>query len=194
MSGRNIPIQSEGDEGEPREVPAVAEETDPPDAPESPLSLDEELARLSEALDREQDAHLRAVAELRNYRQRAAREQAEQSKYAVAEVLSVLIPSLDHLEMALETATEQEETTTALAEGVWMTFRQLLDTLGQFGLKRIPTDGEFFNPDWHEAVEREEVEGEVPCEGTITGTLRTGYMLHDRVLRPADVRVAVKAS
>jgi len=155
------------------------------------LSLDEELARLQEELEQERDAHLRALADLRNYRQRVAREQAEQARYAAAQLLEALIPTLDHLEMALQSAQEHGEGNTALAEGVWLTYRQLLDTLAQFGLRPIAAQGEVFDPAFHEAVEREEVAPGDPAEGTVTGELRKGYVLHERVLRPAQVRVAV---
>lgn len=155
------------------------------------LPLDEALARLQEELEQERDAHLRALADLRNYRDRVAREHAQQIRYANAALLESLIPSLDHLEMALQAAQEHGEADTALAEGVYLTLRQLLDTLAQAGLQPIAALGEVFDPSRHEALEREEVAPGDPTEGTVTAELRKGYMLNDRVLRPAQVRVAV---
>jgi molecular chaperone GrpE len=157
-------------------------------------ALDDPLAHLQTELEEERDAHLRSLAELRNYRQRMAREQAEERKYAISGVLEALIPTLDHLEMALYAAQEHGEGQTALAEGVWMTYRQLQDVLAGFGLQVIRAEGEVFDPSRHEALEREEVAPGDPGEGTVAAELRKGYMLHDRVLRPAQVRVAVAGS
>jgi molecular chaperone GrpE len=158
---------------------------------ESEQEGEDPLAHLQAELETERDAHLRSLAELRNYRERIAREQAEQRKYAIQGVLEALILTLDHLEMALRAAQEHGEGETALAEGVWMTYRQMLDTLSGFGLQVIPAEGEIFDPSRHEALESEEVVAGDPVQGTVTAELRKGYMLHDRVLRPAQVRVAV---
>jgi molecular chaperone GrpE len=73
--------------------------------------------------------------------------------------------------------------------GVRMTQAQLMDILGQFGFESVPTEG-MFDPSLHEAVER--VPTAEPCEGTIVGVVRPGYKLHDRLLRPAQVKVAVR--
>jgi molecular chaperone GrpE len=149
------------------------------------------LDHLEAELEAEKDAHLRTLAELRNYRQRMAREQEEQRKYAISGALEALLPTLDHLEMALMAAQEHGEGQTALAEGVWMTYRQMLDALSRFGLQVISAEGEAFDPLRHEALEAEEVAPDDPSEGTVTAVLRKGYMLYDRVVRPAQVRVAV---
>jgi len=170
---------------------AFTQEGVPPAQEENEQEAEDPLAHLQAELEAERDAHLRSLAELRNYRERISREQVEQRKYAVQGVLEALIPTLDHLEMALRAAQEHGEGETALAEGVWMTYRQILDTLAGFGLQVIPTEGEIFDPSRHDAFEREEVTPGDPAEGTVTAELRKGYVLHDRVLRPAQVRVAV---
>ena len=154
-------------------------------------TLDEQLSHLQEELEQERAAHLRALADLRNYRDRVVRESAQQVRYATARLLEGLLPTLDHLEMALQAAQEHGEGGTALAEGVYLTQRQLQDTLAQAGLQAIPALGEVFDPTRHEALDREEVAPDDPAEGTVTAELRKGYALHDRVLRPAQVRVAV---
>ncbi|HEY3396549.1 MAG TPA: nucleotide exchange factor GrpE [Armatimonadota bacterium] len=155
------------------------------------LTLEEGLARLQGELEQERDSHLRALADLRNYRQRVAREQAEQTRFGLARLLESLLPTLDHLEMALAAAQEHGEGETALAEGVWLTYRQLLDTLGQYGLQPIAALGAVFDPAHHEAVDAEPVAAGDPAEGTVVEELRKGYLLHERLLRPAQVRVAV---
>ena len=154
-------------------------------------TLDDELAHLQDELEQERDAHLRALADLRNYRDRVSREHAQQARYATAGLLESLLPTLDHLEMALAAAQEHGEGDTSLAEGVYLTQRQLLDTLAQAGLQVIPALGAIFDPARHEAIDSEEVAAGDPAEGTVTAEVRRGYQLHDRILRPAQVRVAV---
>ncbi len=154
-------------------------------------TLNDQLAHLQEELEQERDAHLRALADLRNYRDRVAREHAQQARYATAALLESLIPTLDHLEMALEAAQAHGEGDTSLAEGVYLTQRQLLDVLAQAGLQPIAALGEVFDPARHEALDGEQVAPGDPAEGTVTAELRKGYLLHDRVLRPVQVRVAV---
>ena len=143
-------------------------------AGEFSLPQEDPLDHLETELEAEKDAHLRTLAELRNYRQRMAREQEEQRQYTVSGVLEALLPTLDHLEMALAAAQEHGEGQTALAEGVWMTYRQMLDALGRFGLQLIPGEGEVFDPQRHEALEAEEVAAGDPSEGTVTAVLRKG--------------------
>ncbi len=159
------------------------------DSPEE--SLDEQFARLQAEIEQERDAHLRALADLRNYRDRVAREFEQHTRFATASLLESLLPTLDHLDMALQAAQEHGESETSLAEALYLTQRQLLDTLAQAGLQPIAALGEVFDPTRHEAVAREEVAPGDPSEGTVTQELRRGYLLHDRVLRPAQVRVAV---
>ena len=154
-------------------------------------TLDDQLTHLQEELEQERDAHLRALADLRNYRDRVVRDSAQQVRYATARLLEGLLPTLDHLEMALAAAQEHGEGNTALAEGVYLTQRQLLDTLASAGLQVIPALGEIFDPNCHEALDSEEVAPGDPAEGTVTAEHRKGYQLHDRVLRPAQVRVAM---
>ncbi len=199
MSGENndkqqsIEIQGPEAESEGTSGPDEEQaEVKPAEAGPTEQSLQAQLAALEEELASERDAHLRARAELRNYRQRIAKEYAEQAKYASDPLLEALLPTLDHLEMALQAAQDHGEGDTGLAEGVGLTYRQLMATLAQFGLTPIKAEGEFFDPARHEVAERVEVSSGEPCEGTILAELRKGYMLHDRVLRPAQVCVAVE--
>ena len=173
--------------------PAGEQEGAPGAGDEIGEAQDDPLGRLQAELEAERDAHLRSLAELRNYRERLLREQAEERKYALSGVLEALLPTLDHLEMALQAAQEQGEGGTALAEGVGMTYRQMTETLARFGLQAMPAAGEVFDPNRHEAMYSEAVAPGDPAEGTVTAELRRGYMLHERVLRPAQVRVAIAA-
>lgn len=154
--------------------------------------LQEQIAQLQEEYDREHDLHLRAVAELKNYQRRVAQQQAQQMQYANEALLTGLLPILDHFQLALQSA-PTDESATELTVGIRMVCQQLMDILAEFGLEPIEAAGEQFNPDCHEAVERQPVEPAAPEEGKVIEQLRRGYRLHQRVLRPAQVKVAVAA-
>ncbi len=154
--------------------------------------LQEQVAQLQEEYDREHDLHLRAVAELKNYQRRVAQQQAQQLQYANEALLTELLPVLDHFQLALQSA-PAEESAVELTTGVRMIYQQLMDTLAEFGLKPIEAAGEQFNPDRHEAVQRQPVVAGDPQEGKVIEQLRRGYQLHQRVLRPAQVKVGVAA-
>ncbi len=150
----------------------------------------EDLQQLRQEYDKEHDLHLRAAAELRNYKRRVAQQQAQQMQYAHESLLSQLIPILDHFQLALE-ATSTDQAAAEMISGVQMVYEQLMNTLEQFGLQPIEPVGEPFDPQHHEAVERHLVASDDPAAGTVTKVLRPGYRLHQRVLRPAAVKVAV---
>ena len=151
--------------------------------------LQQQLQQLRQEYDKEHDLHLRAAAELRNYKRRVAQQQAQQMQYAHESLLSQLIPILDHFQLALEASTD--ESAAEMISGVQMVYEQLMNTLEQFGLQPIEPVGEPFDPQHHEAVERHLVASDDPAAGTVTKVLRPGYRLHQRVLRPAAVKVAV---
>jgi len=164
---------------------------------ESASALQEELetriAELEQELAEAEDRYLRAAAELRNYRQRVVGQHAQQMQYAHEAVVTALVPVLDHLELALESARSEEQSPQEVVSGVEMTFRQLLSVLEQFGLTRLATVGEQFDPRLHEAIERRPVKDEQIGAGQIIEEFRPGYKLHDRVVRPAEVCVCVKS-
>ncbi len=145
-----------------------------------------ELEELRKQYEEEHDRHLRAVAELQNYKRRVTQDKALQLQFANEQLLSSLLPVLDHFQMALDHA---DADPTAFAQGVAMILQQLRDITGSFGLEAVPTVGEYFDPAVHEAVER--VETDAACEGSIVGEVRKGYKLNGRLLRAAQVRVAV---
>jgi molecular chaperone GrpE len=144
-----------------------------------PASVREELAQM-------RDRHLRTLAEFDNFRKRTEREKAEYFKYALSEFVRDLLPVLDNFERAIDHAPSSapEE----YHQGIVLIYRQLLETLSRRGVTEVPASGAF-DPNLHEAVAREETE-EVP-PNTILEVLQKGYYLHDRLLRPAFVKVAV---
>ena len=131
------------------------------------------------------DRYLRLLADFENFRRRSEREKTEFYKYAMAGLLKDLLPVLDNFDRSLEHAEEGDD----FHKGVLLIYKQLFDTLQKHGLKPIDESGVPFDPNIHEAVVREE-DPSVPSH-TVTAVLQKGYFLHDRLLRPALVKVAV---
>jgi molecular chaperone GrpE len=143
------------------------------------------LDKLHEQLADYKERSVRALADFENYRKRVERERAENARYAVAEVLRDFIEVSDNLERALEAEGPAEE----LKRGVEMIVRQVEDLFRRYGVHPVAALGEVFDPTVHEAVMREEQAGlSVP---TVIAELQRGYRIHDRLLRPAMVRVGV---
>jgi len=131
------------------------------------------------------DRYLRTLADFENFRKRAEREKADFQRYALAGVIRDLLPVIDNFDRALEHAEEGDE----FHKGVALIYKQLFDVLQRHGLKSISDSGVRFDPNIHEAVVREE-DPSVPSH-TVVAVLQKGYFLHDRLLRPAMVKVAV---
>jgi len=131
------------------------------------------------------DRYLRLLADFENFRRRSEREKTEFYKYAMGGLLKDLLPVLDNFDRSLEHAEEGDD----FHKGVLLIYKQLFDILQKHGLKPIDESGVPFDPNIHEAVVREE-DPSVPSH-TVTAVLQKGYFLHDRLLRPAMVKVAV---
>jgi molecular chaperone GrpE len=140
---------------------------------------------VSDDLRKLNDRYLRTLADFENYRKRADREKEDFRKYALANLLRDLLPVLENFDRALDHAEEGDD----FHKGVLLIYKQLYDILQKAGLKPIEEVGVRFNPNIHEAVIREE-DPSVPSH-TVTAILQKGYFLHDRLLRPAMVKVAV---
>ena len=144
-----------------------------------------ESAGASEEAQQFRDRYLRTLADFENFRKRSEREKKEFYKYAMAEVLKDILPVLDNFDRALDHAEEGDD----FHKGILLIYKQLFDALQKHGLKPIDESGVKFDPNIHEAVLREE-DPSVPSH-TVTGILQKGYYVHDRLLRPAMVKVAV---
>jgi molecular chaperone GrpE len=131
------------------------------------------------------DRYMRTLADFDNYRKRADREKTEFFKYALAAPMKDILPVLDNFDRALEHAEEEDE----FHKGVLLIYKQLYDVLQKHGLRPIEEVGVRFDPNFHEGVIREE-DSSVPSH-TVVAVLQKGYFLHDRLLRPALVKVAV---
>lgn len=131
------------------------------------------------------DRYMRTLADFENFRKRSEREKTEFYKYALAGLLRDLLPVLDNFDRALDHAGDGDD----FHRGVLLIYKQLYDILTKHGLKPIEQSGVPFDPKIHEAVVSEE-DPSVPSH-TVIAILQKGYFLHDRLLRPAMVKVAV---
>ncbi len=152
------------------------------------LELSAERARETlERLKDSHDRHLRALADLENYKKRAVREREEASLAAVGKLVKELLPALDNLDRAIEHAGPGES---ALAQGIAATRKLFLDILGKFGVEAFSALGQPFDPTRHEAVQQVATDAVPP--GTVAQEVVRGYLHNGRLLRPALVAVAVQ--
>jgi molecular chaperone GrpE len=173
----------------------VGELAETPIGSEAAAPADEiDVAALETELAETRDRLLRALAETENVRRRGQREREDASKYAVASFAKELLSVADNLRRALDSLPEAEardERTRSLLAGVEATERELLSVFERHGIRRIDPKRERFDHNLHEAVFEAERPGN-PA-GTIIEVLQPGYVLHDRLLRPAMVGVAKDA-
>jgi molecular chaperone GrpE len=151
---------------------------------EEQVEVVDELEAVKKERDEYLDALQRLKAEFDNYRKRVARDQHELAARAHERLVRELVPVLDDLERALEFAAAHEEA--QLEDGVRLVHRALADALAKEGLAEIPTEGKF-DPHTQEALLSQPSDAE---EGTVIQVLQKGYVLGDRVLRPARVVIA----
>ncbi|MEM7402941.1 MAG: nucleotide exchange factor GrpE [Myxococcota bacterium] len=153
------------------------------------------LQQLQQQFDALNDKHLRLAAEFDNYKRRSSQQQQQQLQYANEPLIRDLLPCLDHLQRALQASKQALQNSNhpslgTLLDGLDMVHKQLLETLQRFGVTWLQPVGQPFDPNQHEAVSQQE---HTQPPGTVLQLLQAGYMLHERLLRPARVVVA-KAS
>jgi molecular chaperone GrpE len=156
-----------------------------------PVTAGERLAAVEAELAETKDRLLRALAETENVRRRLSRERDDARRYAAGDFAKDLLSPVDNLRRALDAMPEAETTdprARSLRDGVAATERELLAAFERHGLKRIDPKGERFDHNFHQAIFEAE-RPDMPA-GTIVEVLQPGYLLHDRLLRPAMVGVA----
>jgi molecular chaperone GrpE len=146
---------------------------------------EEEVAKLRREIADLRDRSMRTLADFDNFRKRSERERQETRKYALLEPLRDFLEVVDNLGLALSAAGSADD----LKRGVEMIHRQMQELLRRLGVKEIEALNQPFDPALHEAVQREE--DPTVKTPTVVGELRRGYMLHERLLRPTMVKVAV---
>lgn len=139
-------------------------------------------------LQEQKDSVLRAKAEVENMRRRSEQEIDKARKYALNKFAEELLPVIDNLERAMEAADKDHELIKPLFEGVEMTHKSMISTVGKFGLTEINPQGEAFNPEYHQAMGMQESPDHEP--NMVMMVMQKGYELNGRVIRPAMVMVS----
>ncbi len=152
--------------------------------PSQQQALEERLKQAELAVQEHHDAWLRARAEADNIRKRTQTEVSNAHKFAVENFASELLAVKDSLEAALAS---ENATTEAMRSGVELTLRQLKSVFEKFSLNEIDPAGQKFDPHRHQAISTVEAAGE---PNTVVQVLQKGYLLHERVIRPALVTVS----
>jgi len=151
----------------------------------------EELKKKVEEKEKELREHhdrlLRVAADFDNYKKRAAREKEEWVKFANEDLIKSILPFVDNLERAVNHS-EKTEDIQSLVEGIKLTVQQLLQTLNRFGVSPIESLGKPFDPAMHEAMLVVETDQHEP--NRVVEEFQKGYLLNDRLLRPATVSVS----
>jgi molecular chaperone GrpE len=155
---------------------------------EGPEEAPDEVQDLRRQVEERQDQLMRALAEMDNLRRRARREREEYTRYALEALLRDLVPVLDNFDRALEAA-RGAPGSASIVQGVELIQRELLRVLERAGLTRYSALGHRFDPTRHEATARVVSTDQAP--DTVVHEIVPGYLLHDRVLRAAQVAVAV---
>ncbi len=159
-------------------------EREPEEEQEKPPADDPERI-----IAQQKDQILRLHAEFENYRKRTERETANFKRYANEGLIKAVLPHLDNLERALEHC-RVDNPDDPLLTGVELTIKGVMDALASFGVTRIEALGKPFDPNLHEAVMKQP--DEKLEENTVLAETQAGYLLHDRLLRPAMVIVSAR--
>lgn len=155
-----------------------------------PTAVAEELAAARRQLEEHNDKYLRLAAEFDNFRRRTLRERQDALKYGNENLVKELLATVDNLERAVGHGLAEalgEEGAKVFA-GVDLTLRSLIQTLEKFGVKEVPAHGQAFDPNVHQAIRQ--VPSDAVPQGSVAEVLQKGYLLADRLLRPALVGVS----
>ena len=158
-----------------------------PDASPS-MEPEDALAEARRVAQEHLDRALRAQAELENVRRRAERDLAQAHKFALERFVSELLPVKDSLELGLAASAEKGATAAGIAEGVELTLRMFEQAMEKFGVEPVDPAGDPFNPEFHQAMTMQE--SDTAESGTVLTVVQKGYLLNERLVRPAMVIVA----
>ncbi|MBW6477036.1 MAG: nucleotide exchange factor GrpE [Chromatiales bacterium] len=176
------------------EMQAGAEqEPTPVETPVTPqqdlqAELDAALAKAAENWDQ----LLRVQADLENTRRRAAQDVEKAHKFGLEKFAQELLPVKDSLELGLAASTSDDEAVAKLREGMELTLKMLSSCMEKFGIKEVNPLGEPFNPEWHQAMTMQE--SAEHAHNTVMLVMQKGYLLNDRLMRPAMVVVSKAAA
>ena len=185
-----VPVSQPETEAAETTAPAAdsATETQAEEQIVTELTLEQQLEQAQKDTAAAKELHLRAVADLENFRRRTAREKNDLRAFAAANVVEELMPVLDNLGFALVAARADNAELKVITDGVEMVGTQFKTALGNHGLKEINPVNAAFDPNHHEALSQQA--SEEVADGTVLQVVRVGYPLNGRLLRPASVIVS----
>ena len=169
----------------------VVSEPETEEAVDELSELQKRVAELEKEKDELKDQSLRTHAEAENFKKRLTREKEDFAKYSNEKAVKEILPVIDNLERAVDHAKEAGESS-GLIEGVEMTLDLFQKALERLGVSPVDAVGETFNPERHEAIQQIESADHEP--NIVISEFQKGYMLHERLIRPAMVVVSSQAS
>ncbi len=176
----------------PSTPPDSGDAADEPAASPDPIkALEEKLAAAQAEADEQRDRMLRMAAELDNFKKRSARELDDLKKYATENLIRQLLTVVDNLERAIASASPDNENGKSVVDGIVLTLAEINKLLEKHYVSSIQALGEPFNPAFHQAMCQEESTDQPP--NTVVQEFQKGYLIHDRLLRPAMVVVSKAA-
>jgi len=183
-----IKVKVKTDDSDNQET-ALAEDDSAGSVPEKtlPETPEEKIEKAEADVAAAHDRFLRASAELENYKKRTQKEMADFKRYANTSLVKELLGVVDNLERAVESSNESDEKA-QLSEGLDLTLKELLKVFKTFHVTPIDSLGQSFDPCFHQAMMQEETSDQ--ADNIVLKELQKGYMIHDRLLRPAMVIVS----
>jgi len=169
-------------------VGEVVTEEEPVEAEEGAVDLAAELEKANATANDNWGKLLLAKAEVENIRRRTQKDIEKAHRFSIEKFAKEMLPVVDSLEMGLAAANESEAETTALKEGMELTYKQLISSLEKSGVVQVNPIGDAFNPDLHQAISMVPSPDHEP--NSVMQVFQKGYTLNDRLLRPAMVIVA----
>lgn len=175
------------------DTPVPAADDVAPSSAESPIdALTRRLAEAQQQAQDAKDAQLRTMAEFENSRRRLERDAQNSLKYANEKIIGELLAVVDSLELGMQAAAGADGAARAMADGMQLTWRQLMSVLEKGGVQAVNPQGEAFNPELHQAMTMAE-SADLPPNHVLS-VMQKGYRLHERLLRPAMVVVSKAAA
>ena len=188
-SVEDLEVQSAGEQAEQSSPVDSGENSGGADLDESsPEKLQLMLEDARSKADEHWEQVIRARAELENLKKRHSRELENAHKYAIDKFVTELLPVKDSLELGLNAASDEGADLAKLVEGTELTLKLLGDVMGKFGIEEINPVGEPFNPEFHQAMAMQPSDDAEP--NTVLTVVQKGYILNDRLVRPAMVMVS----
>ncbi len=167
---------------------ATPKQQEPVSETTSETSDEQQLEQIQAKADEYWNELLRARAELENMRRRHSRDLESAHKHALDKFVTELLPVCDSLELGLNAAGNEEASLASVRDGMDMTLKMLIGAIAKFGLEQINPEGESFDPDLHQAMAMQPVEGQQANQ--VIAVMQKGYRFNGRLLRPAMVVVS----